>query len=186
MIGPGSRGDSPVHSQPQRGAPSAADQRKATPPSHDPTQPATGKKGGAGFSRFAQSLSQWAGRPLTFALACVLLVAWALSGPFFHFNDTWQLVINTSTTIITFLMVFLIQSTQNRDTDALHIKIDELLRTTHHAHRVLMGLDDMGSEELQKLRKTYEEMGEENAQDGSPQKVAEREEKEDQHGPASP
>ncbi|WP_331274351.1 low affinity iron permease family protein [Pseudomonas nitroreducens] len=152
------------------------------PPSHDPTQPAAGKKGGAGFSRFAQALSQWAGRPLTFALACVLLVAWALSGPFFHFNDTWQLVINTSTTIITFLMVFLIQSTQNRDTDALHIKIDELLRTTHHAHRVLMGLDDLGSEELQS--KTYEEIGEENVQDGSPQRVAEHEE-EDQRGPGS-
>lgn len=140
------------------------------------------KKTGASFSRFAQALSQWAGRPLTFALACVLLVGWALSGPFFHFNDTWQLVINTSTTIITFLMVFLIQSTQNRDTDALHIKIDELLRTTHHAHRVLMGLDDMGSEELQKLRKTYEEMGEENnAAEGSPQIVANREEQEERN-----
>ncbi|MBD9629583.1 low affinity iron permease family protein [Pseudomonas sp. PDM19] len=140
------------------------------------------KKAGASFSRFAQALSQWAGRPLTFALACVLLVGWALSGPFFHFNDTWQLVINTSTTIITFLMVFLIQSTQNRDTDALHIKIDELLRTTHHAHRVLMGLDDMGSEELQKLRKTYEEMGEENnATEGSPQKVANQEEQQERN-----
>lgn len=140
-----------------------------------------GKQGAMGFSRFAQALSKWAGRPLTFALACVLLVGWALSGPFFHFNDTWQLVINTSTTIITFLMVFLIQSTQNRDTDALHIKIDELLRTTHHAHRVLMGLDDMGSEELQKLRRTYEEMGEENAGEESPQGVASREKKAERH-----
>ncbi|MBB4862166.1 low affinity Fe/Cu permease [Pseudomonas nitritireducens] len=145
-------------------------------------QPSAPPHGGAGFSRFAQALSQWAGRPLTFALACVLLVGWALSGPFFHFNDTWQLVINTSTTIITFLMVFLIQSTQNRDTDALHIKIDELLRTTHHAHRVLMGLDDMGSEELQKLRKTYEEMGEDNAGEGSPQSVANREERQQDGG----
>jgi low affinity Fe/Cu permease len=144
--------------------------------SNELNKPNEQKRGGTGFSRFAQALSQWAGRPLTFALACVMLVGWALSGPFFHFNDTWQLVINTSTTIITFLMVFLIQSTQNRDTDALHIKIDELLRTTHHAHRVLMGLDDMGSEELQKLRKTYEEMGEDNAEEGSPQKVADREE----------
>ncbi|NNN24666.1 low affinity iron permease family protein [Pseudomonas nitroreducens] len=185
MLGPGSRGDLPAHAQPQRGAPSARVNGKQFPLRTTPTQPAAGKKGGAGFSRFAQALSQWAGRPLTFALACVLLVAWALSGPFFHFNDTWQLVINTSTTIITFLMVFLIQSTQNRDTDALHIKIDELLRTTHHAHRVLMGLDDLGSEELRKLRKTYEEIGEENVQDGSPQRVAEREE-EDQRGPATP
>lgn len=135
----------------------------------------SGKKGGMSFSRFAQTLSQWSGRPLTFGLACVLLVGWALSGPFFHYNDTWQLVINTSTTIITFLMVFLIQSTQNRDTDALHIKIDELLRTTRRAHDVLMGLDEMDSEELQKLRKTYEKMGEECAEDDSPQEVAQRE-----------
>lgn len=149
--------------------------------SSESNKPQGGKQGAMGFSRFAQALSKWAGRPLTFALACVLLVGWALSGPFFHFNDTWQLVINTSTTIITFLMVFLIQSTQNRDTDALHIKIDELLRTTHHAHRVLMGLDDMGSEELQKLRRTYEEMGEENAGDESPQGVASREEKAERH-----
>lgn len=171
----------------ERASSSASDsdvtqQRKPAETVRERHQQAEEKRGGAHFSRFAQALSQWAGRPLTFALACVLLVGWALSGPLFHFNDTWQLVINTSTTIITFLMVFLIQSTQNRDTDALHIKIDELLRTTHHAHRVLMGLDDMGSEELQKLRKTYEEMGEENAQDGSPQKVAEREEQDEQHG----
>ena len=138
-----------------------------------------GHPGDKGFSRFAQMLSQWSGRPLTFALACILLVGWALSGPFFHFNDTWQLVINTSTTIITFLMVFLIQSTQNRDTDALHIKIDELLRTTQHAHQVLMGLDDLGSEELQELRKTYEKMGEDCDDDDSPQQVAEREKHED-------
>jgi len=159
-----------------------AKQTRERPGQHGPAKRQEGDKG---FSRFAQVLSQWSGRPLTFALACVLLVGWALSGPFFHFNDTWQLVINTSTTIITFLMVFLIQSTQNRDTDALHIKIDELLRTTHHAHRVLMGLDDMGSEELQKLRKTYEEMGEENAADGSPQRVADREEDEEESGQRS-
>lgn len=134
------------------------------------------KDSGRAFSRFAQALSQWSGRPLTFGLACVLLVAWAASGPLFHFNDTWQLVINTSTTIITFLMVFLIQSTQNRDTDELHIKIDELLRTTKHAHRVLMGLDDMDSEELQKLRKRYQEMGEESGDEGSPENVADQEE----------
>lgn len=80
------------------------------------------------FSRFAQRLSNWSGRPPTFVIALGLILAWAISGPFFDFNDTWQLVINTSTTIVTFLMVFLIQNTQNRDTDALHIKIDELLR----------------------------------------------------------
>ena len=82
------------------------------------------------FSRFAQRLSNWAGRPPTFVVALGLILLWAISGPLFDFNDTWQLVINTSTTIVTFLMVFLIQNTQNRDTDALHIKIDELLRST--------------------------------------------------------
>lgn len=85
------------------------------------------------FSRFAQRLSNWSGRPPTFVIALGLILAWAISGPFFDFNDTWQLVINTSTTIVTFLMVFLIQNTQNRDTDALHIKIDELLRSTRRA-----------------------------------------------------
>ncbi len=94
------------------------------------------------FSRFAQRLSSWSGRPPTFVIALGLILAWAISGPFFDFNDTWQLVINTSTTIVTFLMVFLIQNTQNRDTDALHIKIDELLRSTRRAHNALLGLDD--------------------------------------------
>ena len=82
------------------------------------------------FTRFAQWAAHAAGKPLTFLLAVLVVVVWAASGPVFHFGDTWQLVINTSTTIVTFLMVFLIQNTQNRDTDALHIKIDELLRST--------------------------------------------------------
>lgn len=83
-----------------------------------------------------------------------------MSGPLFDFNDTWQLVINTSTTIITFLMVFLIQNTQNRDNDELHIKIDELLRTTKRAHKALLDLEDMGPAELHALRKHYQRMGE--------------------------
>ncbi|KRV79478.1 low affinity iron permease family protein [Pseudomonas citronellolis] len=130
------------------------------------------------FSRFAQWLSEWAGRPPTFAVACALLVVWAVSGPFFHFNDTWQLVINTSTTIVTFLMVFLIQNTQNRDTDALHIKIDELLRTTHAAHDALMGLDELDAEQLQKLRDTYQRMGESAGAGETPQRVADQEQAE--------
>ncbi|MNP11626.1 Low affinity iron permease [compost metagenome] len=83
---------------------------------------------------------------------------WGVSGPLFDFNDTWQLVINTSTTIITFLMVFLIQNTQNRDNDELHIKIDELLRTTHRAHKALLDLEDMDPSELHALRKQYRQM----------------------------
>ncbi len=82
------------------------------------------------FANFSQSLSKWAGHSKTFMSAIVLIIIWAATGPYFHYNDTWQLIINTSTTIITFLMVFLIQNTQNRDNDILHIKIDELLRVT--------------------------------------------------------
>lgn len=156
---------------------------KAAAPGADEASPAAAgaereKPGGLSFSRFAQWLSLWAGRPPTFAVACALLVAWAVSGPFFHFNDTWQLVINTSTTIVTFLMVFLIQNTQNRDTDALHIKIDELLRTTHAAHDALMGLDELDAEQLQKLRDTYQRMGESAGAGETPQRVADQEQAE--------
>ncbi len=112
------------------------------------------------FDRFAQWLANWTGRPLSFAIALLLIVAWALTGPLFDYNDTWQLVINTSTTIITFLMVFLIQNTQNRDNDELHIKIDELLRTTRRAHKALLDLEDMDPAELHALRKQYQRMGE--------------------------
>lgn len=112
------------------------------------------------FERFAQWLANWAGRPLTFGVALALIVVWALSGVLFDYNDTWQLVINTSTTIITFLMVFLIQNTQNRDNDVLHIKIDELLRTTKRAHKALLDLEDMDPAQLHALRKQYQRMGE--------------------------
>lgn len=116
------------------------------------------------FERFAQWLANWAGRPLTFGVALALIVAWALSGVLFDYNDTWQLVINTSTTIITFLMVFLIQNTQNRDNDVLHIKIDELLRTTKRAHKALLDLEDMDPAQLHALRKQYQRMGEDDEQ----------------------
>lgn len=112
------------------------------------------------FERFAQWLANWAGRPLTFGVALALIVIWALSGALFDYNDTWQLVINTSTTIITFLMVFLIQNTQNRDNDVLHIKIDELLRTTKRAHKALLDLEDMDPAQLHALRQQYQRLGE--------------------------
>ncbi|MBI6954886.1 low affinity Fe/Cu permease [Pseudomonas sp. TE6288] len=112
------------------------------------------------FDRFAQWLANRSGRPLTFAVALLLIILWGVSGPLFDFNDTWQLVINTSTTIITFLMVFLIQNTQNRDNDELHIKVDELLRTTQRAHKALLDLEDMGPAELHALRKQYQQLGE--------------------------
>ena len=107
------------------------------------------------FSRFAQGLSEWAGSARTFMAAIGLIGLWALTGPWFHYNDTWQLIINTSTTIITFLMVFLIQNTQNRDNDVLHIKIDELLRVTKDAQNAMLGLDDLTQKELRALRKEY-------------------------------
>src|SRR5476649_1766474 len=111
------------------------------------------------FSKFSQALSKWAGSARTFAVAIVLILMWALTGPYFHYNDTWQLIINTSTTIITFLMVFLIQNTQNRDNDVLHIKIDELLRVTKDAQNALLSLDNLDQKELRALRKEYKEMG---------------------------
>lgn len=111
------------------------------------------------FAKFAQGLSRWAGSPRTFMAAIVLICLWASSGPWFHYNDTWQLIINTSTTIITFLMVFLIQNTQNRDNDVLHIKIDELLRVTKDAQNALLSLDNLDQDELRELRKKYKALG---------------------------
>ena len=111
------------------------------------------------FSAVSQALSRWAGSPGTFYAAVALILAWSLSGPYFHYNDTWQLIINTSTTIITFLMVFLIQNTQNRDNDILHIKIDELLRATKDAQNAVLSLDGLDRKQLEKLRKEYKTMG---------------------------
>ena len=111
------------------------------------------------FAQFCQALSNRAGSSKTFLTAIVLIIVWALTGPYFHYNDTWQLIINTSTTIITFLMVFLIQNTQNRDNDILHLKIDELIRATQEAQNSTLSLDKMGSRDLRKLRKHYSSLG---------------------------
>jgi len=111
------------------------------------------------FSAVSQSLSRWAGSARTFYAAVALIGLWSLSGPYFHYNDTWQLIINTSTTIITFLMVFLIQNTQNRDNDILHIKIDELLRVTKDAQNAVLSLDGLDRKELEKLRQEYRSIG---------------------------
>jgi low affinity Fe/Cu permease len=112
------------------------------------------------FARFCQALSNWAGSSKTFLLAVVLIGVWALTGPYFHYNDTWQLIINTSTTIITFLMVVLIQNTQNRDNDILHLKIDELIRATKDAQNATLCLEKMGSKDLRELRDQYSSLGE--------------------------
>jgi low affinity Fe/Cu permease len=124
------------------------------------------------FAKIAQKLSLWAGSPKTFLGAIVLLAIWAASGPLFGFNDTWQLIINTSTTIITFLMVFLIQNTQDRDTDILHLKVDELLRATKDAQNAMLGLESLDLKQLEALRKRYQDMGKDEAKslDGVEQK----------------
>lgn len=114
------------------------------------------------FDKLAQSVARSAGRPLTFIIATGLVVAWAVSGPIFHYSDTWQLVINTSTTIVTFLMVFLIQNTQNRDTDALQVKIDELLRVTEGARLALLDLEEMKTDELERIKRGFVELGRRN------------------------
>ncbi len=107
------------------------------------------------YSTIAKSSARLAGRPAAFNFALLLLAAWLVTGPMFGFSDTWQLVINTGTTIVTFLMVFLIQNTQNRDTEALHIKLDELIRATQGAHNALLDLEELTQEELDEFRQRY-------------------------------
>lgn len=102
------------------------------------------------FTRFSTAVARWTGRPMVFIACCALVFLWALSGPLFGFSDTWQLVINTSTTIITFLMVFLIQNTQNRDSNALHAKLDELIRISA-AHNSFIGIENLSDEELEEI-----------------------------------
>jgi low affinity Fe/Cu permease len=107
------------------------------------------------FASFARATSRAAGRPSAFLIAVGLIVVWALTGPLFHYTDTWQLVINTGTTIVTFLMVFLIQNTQNRDAEAVQVKLDELIRATEGAHNGLLDLEELGDLELQQIRLNY-------------------------------
>jgi low affinity Fe/Cu permease len=112
------------------------------------------------FSRFAKWTSRMAGRPATFFVAVLIIVVWAVSGPLFGFSDTWQLVVNTGTTIITFLMVFLIQNTQNRDSEAMQVKLDELIHVTKGAQNALLDLEELEEEELDRIRDDYEKIAE--------------------------
>jgi low affinity Fe/Cu permease len=107
------------------------------------------------YSRMAKATARTTGRPLTFASMTLLVAVWALCGPLFHYSDTWQLTINTGTTIVTFLMVFLIQATQNRDADAIQIKLDEIIRALDKAHNSLLDLEELDEEELLRMREHY-------------------------------
>ncbi len=108
------------------------------------------------YSRFAKSAAHFCGRPRVFSLAVGIIAVWILTGPLFGFSDTWQLVINTGTTIITFLMVFLIQNTQNRDTEAIQIKLDELIRATQGAHNALLDLEELEQDNLDVFKAKYQ------------------------------
>jgi len=112
------------------------------------------------FGTFSKWISRWTGSPLAFGLALGTIVVWGISGPLFGFSDTWQLVINTGTTIVTFLMVFLIQNTQNRDGAAVQVKLDELIRTTSGAHNALLDLEELDEDELREITEEYEAIAE--------------------------
>jgi low affinity Fe/Cu permease len=113
---------------------------------------------GATFSSLALWASRQCGRASTFMVACGAILAWAVTGPIFRYSDTWQLIINTGTTIITFLMVFLIQNTQNRDMSALHLKLDELIRVNEVARNKLLNLEDLTEDELEQLKNTFSQL----------------------------
>ena len=125
------------------------------------------------FRVFAQRSSVMLGSAWAFSGAVLVILVWILTGPTFHFSDTWQLIINTATTVITFLMVFLIQNTQNRDAKAMHLKLDELIRALKGARNQLVDLEDLSDEELKKLEKQFKSMRERAEDDGSPSRHAE-------------
>ncbi len=117
-------------------------------------------KSPSSFNRFAKWTSRMAGKPGAFVLAFLVVIAWAITGPFFDFSDTWQLVINTGTTIVTFLMVFLLQNTQYRDSEAIQIKLDELIRSMEGAHNVFLELEELDQADLDHLKAEFHKLAE--------------------------
>jgi low affinity Fe/Cu permease len=115
----------------------------------------------ARFGKAAAKAAGWVGAPWAFVLAVLFVVAWGGLGPHYRYSDTWQLIINTATTVITFLIVFLIQNTQNRDARALHLKLDEIIRAIHSAHNEMINIENLSDGELQQLAKYYERFSEE-------------------------
>lgn len=107
------------------------------------------------FGQFARASARWSGSACAFTIALALIIGWIVTGPIFNFSNTWQLVINTATTIVTFLMVFLIQNTQNRDSIAMQLKLDELIRATKGCHNAVLDIEELSEEELDKMKKEY-------------------------------
>ena len=120
------------------------------------TEPEKSGAVGNSFQAFATKVSCWMGTKWSFVGAVLIIVIWAVLGPYFHFSDTWQLVVNTATTIVTFLMVFLIQNTQNRDARAIHLKLDELIRAKQKARNEMINIEKLSDDELEAMSKTFE------------------------------
>jgi low affinity Fe/Cu permease len=121
-----------------------------------PPFPESNGHSGFTFSQFAADIATWAGSSKVFLMACAGVALWAVTGPHYHYSDTWQLIINTTTTIITFLMVFLIQNTQNRDTRAINLKLDEIIRSHKHARNELIDIEKLSDKDLEELAQHYE------------------------------
>lgn len=117
------------------------------------------------FSRFAKWTAHAVGHPIAFCMAALVIVAWAVTGPAFQYSDTWQLVINTGTTIVTFLMIFLVQNTQNRDAAAIQLKLDEIIRAMQGAHNALLDLEELTEADLGRVRERYESLAREARED---------------------
>jgi len=150
--------------------------QKPSQPRSNPKPPKPEGNGDSGFSfsKFAADMATWAGSSKVFIVACAGVLLWGVSGPHFHFSNTWQLVINTTTTIITFLMVFLIQNTQNRDTRAINLKLDEIIRSSKHAHNELIDIEKLSDKDLEELAQHYEHIRKECDQRAAAKAVLEK------------